>query len=129
MEITKVRQLIFSLTLGVLMVVAAPLLAHHGTAAFNTQEVTVTGTVTDFVFVNPHCQVYWEVKNEKGEIEKWQGELTAPTKLMRAGWNKRTLKPGDKITASGQTVKSGNRTMWIRRLIGPDGKQMQLFEE
>ena len=45
-----------------LLVVAMPMLAHHGTAAFDTSKpVTVKGTVTEFVFLNPHCQVYFEV--------------------------------------------------------------------
>ena len=69
--------------------------------------VTVNGAVTEMVYTNPHVQVYWEVKNEKGVSEKWQGELTAPNKLNRAGWNKNTLKPGDKITITGRKVKSG----------------------
>jgi hypothetical protein len=112
------------------LAIAMPLLAHHGTAAFDTsKEVTVKGNITDFVFSNPHVQVYFKVKNDKGEEEQWQGELTAPNKLIRAGWNKRTLKPGDPVTVSGFQVKSGEKTMWIRKLIGPDGQPMQLFED
>jgi hypothetical protein len=104
--------------------------AHHGTAAFETnQMVTVKGTVTDFVYLNPHVQVYFQCKNDKGEMEQWQGELTAPNKLNRAGWTKHTLKPGDEITASGYQLKSGAHTLWIRKLIGPDGNSLQLFED
>src|SRR5262249_19752549 len=63
--------------------------AHHGTAAFDTnQMVTVKGTVTDFIYLNPHVQVHFQSKNDKGETEAWQGELTAPNKLNRAGWTK-----------------------------------------
>lgn len=123
------RLLILSITVGVLMAIGAPLLAHHGTAAFDSKEVTVKGTITNFVFTNPHVQVYWETKTDKGEKEQWQGELTAPTKLIRAGWNKNSLKPGDQVTVSGQQVKTGSRTLWIRKLIGPDGQPMQLFED
>ena len=110
--------------------IALPLYAHHGTAAFNTKNtVTLKGTITEFLYTNPHVQVYFEVKNEKGEMEKWQAELTAPNKLTRAGWNKRTLKPGDSVTISGYQVESGDHTMWIRKLIGPDGNELPLFEE
>jgi len=113
----------------VLLAVAAPLFAHHGTAAFDTTKtVTVTGVVKEFVFVNPHAQIYFECKNDKGEPEPWQGELTAPTKLSRAGWTKNTLKPGDTITASGNVLKTGAHTMWIRKLLGPSG-ELQLAEE
>jgi len=104
--------------------------AHHGTAAFDTnQMVTVKGTVTDFIYLNPHVQVHFLSKNDKGEMEAWQGELTAPNKLNRAGWTKNTLKPGDQITVSGYQLKSGAHTLWIRKLIGPDGNSLQLFED
>ncbi len=109
---------------------SVPVFAHHGTAAFDTSKsVKVKGTVTDFQFVNPHVQVYFECKNEKGETEKWQGELTAPNKLIRAGWSKNTLKPGDTITVSGYAAASGAHTIWIRELIGPTGESLPLFEE
>ena len=110
--------------------VTAPVLAHHGTAAFDTTKmVKVKGTITDFQFVNPHVQVYFECKDEKGETEKWQGELTAPNKLIRAGWDKHTLKPGDSVTVSGYAAVNGAHTMWIRELIGPNGESLPLFEE
>ena len=110
--------------------VSAPLFAHHGTAAYDTtKEVTVKGSMTDFRFVNPHVQLYFEVRNGNGEVEKWQGELTAPNKLSRAGWDKHTLKLGDSITATGYVSKNDPHTMWIRKLIGPEGQPLQLFEQ
>lgn len=104
--------------------------AHHGTAAYDTSKiVTVKATMTDFRFINPHVQLFFDVKNDKGEVEKWQAELTAPNKLMRAGWDKHTLKSGDSITASGYVSKNDPHTMWINKLIGPDGEALHLFEE
>jgi hypothetical protein len=118
------------LGLAALVIFSAALWAHHGTAAFDTsQMVTVKGTVTDFVYLNPHVEVYLECKDEKNQIEKWQGELTAPNKLNRAGWSKHTLKPGDEITVSGYASKNGFHTIWIRKLVGPDGNSLPLFEE
>jgi hypothetical protein len=115
---------------AILLAGSAPALAHHGTAAFDTDRmVTVKGTITDFQYVNPHAQVYFTVKNDKGEDEAWQGELTAPNKLSRAGWSKRTLNPGDSVTVSGNPAKNGEHTLWIRKLIGPDGQSLQLFED
>jgi hypothetical protein len=112
------------------LVVAGPALAHHGTASYDTGKVvTVKATMTEFRFINPHVQLYFDVKNDKGETEKWQAELTAPNKLSRAGWDKHTLKPGDSITASGYVSKNDPHTMWINKLIGPDGEQLHLFEE
>ncbi len=93
-------------------------LAHHGQAAYsNSEAVTVKGSVTDFQFLNPHCIVTLEVKTEKGETETWQGELTSPNHLIRAGWNARSLKPGDQVTLTGWRAKSGANSLWITRTI------------
>ena len=113
-----------------LLVLSISAFAHHGTAAYDTKNiVTVKGTMSDFRFINPHVQLFFDVKNDKGEVEKWQAELTAPNKLARAGWDKYTLKSGDSITASGYVGKNDSHSMWINKLIGPDGTQLHLFEE
>jgi hypothetical protein len=104
---------------------SAPLSAHHGAAAFDPNHVvTVKGSVTDFQFVNPHVLVYFDAKNDKGEPEAWQGELTSPNRLGRVGWTKRTLKPGDPITVTGMAAKNGQRAIWIQKILGPDGQPL-----
>ena len=129
MHYTKNRTWAFAATLAI-VAAAIPALAHHGTAAFDIEKiVTVKGTVNEFAYVNPHCQLFFQVKDAKGELIQWQGELTAPNKLNRAGWTKRTLKPGDPVTVSGFQVKSGEHTLWIRKLIGPDGEELPLSED
>jgi len=115
--------------LAALVVFSRPIFAHHGAAAFAKNPVTVKATVTDFQFVNPHCQVYFDIKNDKGEVEHWRAELTAPNKLARAGWTKRSLAPGDQITVTGLVEKNGGHMIWIQKVIGPDGQPMRLTEE
>ena len=101
----------------------APVAGHHGTAAFDTSKmVKLKATVTDFQYVNPHVQLYFECKNDNGETEQWQGELTAPNKLNRAGWTKNTLKPGDSVTISGYGTKSGVHTIWTGNWLDPAAK-------
>ena len=112
-----------------LLTFSASMSAHHGTAAFDTTKmVTVKGTITDFEFVNPHCQIYFNVKNEKGEQEKWSAELTAPSKLARAGWTKHTLNVGDQITVGGYVGKDAPHTIWVQKLVGPNGQALPLNE-
>ena len=126
------RAKILVLIIGVVavLIVSGPTFAHHGTAAYDTKDiVTVKGTMTDFLFINPHVQLHFDVKNDKGVVEKWAAELTAPNKLARAGWTKHTLKPGDSITASGYVDKGDGHTMWINKLIGPDGEELRLRED
>jgi len=94
------------------------LLAHHGQAAYAVAEpVTVKGTVTDFQFVNPHCIISLEATDEKGAAQKWQGELTSPNHLLRAGWNAHTIKPGDQIQITGWRAKSGANSLWITKTV------------
>jgi len=124
------KLLVVAAAMIALLSVSGSLFAHHGTAAFDvTKMITMKATITDFQYVNPHVQVYWESKNDRGETEKWQGELTAPNKLNRAGWTKNTLKPGDQVTISGNVQSNGSHVMWIRKIIGTDGQPMQLFED
>ena len=86
----------------------APALAHHSPAAFEAQKsITLTGTVKEFRWQNPHTWIEVNVPNEKGEPVLWAFELTSPTYLVRAGWKSNTLKPGDKVTISGRPLKSG----------------------
>lgn len=109
------------------LMIALPVFAHHGNAAYETTKtVTVQGAITDFEFINPHVMVFFEAKNDKGEIEKWQGELTSPNHLMRTGWTKETLKPGDQVTFSGLRAKSGAAILWITKVIAADGHEIAL---
>ena len=107
----SMRKNILVLIMGVaaVLIASGPTFAHHGTAAYDTKNiVTVKGTMTDFRFINPHVQLFFDVKNDKGETEKWQAELTAPNKLTRAGWDKHTLKPGD--SDHGQRLRCQGRS-------------------
>ena len=102
--------------------------AHHGGAAFDqSQSLTFSGTVTQLEFANPHVLVYFDVVKD-GVTEKWSGWLTAPNKLARAGWTKRTLEPGDKIEIAGTPHKGGSHILQVRKLAGPDGKELPLSE-
>src|SRR5260370_35359629 len=96
---------------------SAPLSAHHGEVNYDTEKVvSVKGTVTDFQFINPHVQIFLDVKNDKGEIEKWSCEARSPIMLVRAGgWDKGTLKPGAVITAVGYRTNDGSKMMRLKK--------------
>jgi hypothetical protein len=116
-----------SLTLAFsVLVVSAPLPAHHGEVNYDTEKVvSVKGTVTDFQFINPHVQIFMDAKNEKGEIEKWSCEARSPIMLVRVGgWDKNTLKPGDVITASGFRARNGSPILRLQKIVLADGKVM-----
>ena len=105
---------------------SAPLPAHHGEVNYDTEKVvSVKGTVTDFQFINPHVQIFLDVKNDKGEIEKWSCEARSPIMLVRVGgWDKVTLKPGDIITASGYRTKNGSKMLRLQKIVLSGGRVM-----
>ena len=117
---------LFLLTTAFLL--SASALAHHGRAVYSTDIITLEATVTEFRFVNPHVQVYFDITTEAGEIEQWQGELTAPNKLARGGWTKNTLQPGDQIRITGRAARNDGHSVAINEIIMPDGEAIPLGE-
>ena len=108
------------------LIFSAPVVAHHGAASYDqSKTVTVTGTVTNFEYINPHVLISIDVKDPAGKVATWKGELTSPNRLTRGGWTKSTLKPGDQLTMTGGVAKSGATTMWINKL-SKNGEELQL---
>jgi hypothetical protein len=87
-----------------------PILAHHSFAAEydSKKPVELKGTLTSIDWVNPHAWIHMEVKDETGKTAKWDCELGSPNLLLRNGWRKDTLKPGDTIIVSGSMAKDGS---------------------
>lgn len=106
-----------------LLMISIPALAHHGDAAYDTTKlVTVKGTVSDFQFINPHVEIFINVKNPNGSMEKWQGELTSPNHLAREGWTRHTLKPGDEIELVGYRAKNGAPSLRLQKVMFSSGQ-------
>lgn len=82
--------------------------AHHSMTGFDRNKtVKLTGTVKQFKWANPHSWIELEVPNDKGVVETWNLEMTAPGILARAGWKSTLLKPGDKVTIMAHPLVSG----------------------
>ena len=101
---------------------ASPLLAHHGNAAWSTTEVTLKGTVVDFVWRNPHVLLAWTTKDDSGKAVQWTGEVGSPESMMADdGWTKQTFKPGDELILVLRPAKSGVPNGVIDQIKRADG--------
>jgi len=84
-----------------LLAIAGAAWAHHGNVAYDeAHPITITGRVTEFVWSNPHCQIYLDVKDAKGKVVSWSVESQSPGILRRNGWSRTILKAGDQITVT-----------------------------
>jgi hypothetical protein len=113
-----------------LLIVAVPLLAHHGNAAFDSsKKLTLKGTVTEWVWANPHCWLKFDVKDDKGEVIHWLAEETNPPGLINSGWYKDSLKVGDEVTVILIPTKNGRPLGRVDRVILANGKVLRYFGE
>lgn len=112
------------LTTALAVVASVSLLAHHGSASFDTEkELTVKGTVTEWLWANPHCFLKVDVKDESGAVRNWNLELGNPTDISTLGYRRNTFKVGDVVTVVTQPVKSGAPVGRIRSVTMADGRK------
>jgi hypothetical protein len=109
----------------VLLAACGPIFAHHGSSISYDLKKTVVlkGSITEFVWSNPHCQIYFDVKDEQGSVAHWGGETNAPSTLSKEGWTKTTLKPGDPITITVFPSKAGTTYGLVSKVVLPSGKE------
>lgn len=112
---------ICSFAIAVLLA-AASALAHHSNSAFDGDKVMVLkGTVTEWKWTNPHVWIFLSVDDGNGGKVQWEIEGRTPGQLVRAGWSRTTLKPGDTITVDFSPAKDGSRTGLLTRVLRADG--------
>jgi hypothetical protein len=111
------------------LLMGGPIGAHHGNAAYDDKNpITIKGTVTEFAWVNPHVQVYLDVKDDKGKVVHWSVETYSPGKLVRAGWTKDVVKVGDQVSIDLIPARNGSPVGFLHKLVLPDGKVLALQE-
>ena len=105
---TRIDTRLLALTV-VALLCAVPVSAHHGTNVSydHNKTVTLTGTVTEFVWKNPHVQLYFEVKDANGVAAQWASELNSPSVLSHQGWTRTQFTPGDVLTITVFPSKTG----------------------
>ena len=104
--------------------------AHHGNAAYDSRSVTVKGTVTAWVWTNPHTVLKFDAKDEKGSITHWLGEWNAPSTLINFGITAKSFKPGEEVTVTMNGMsKTGQPVGRVTKVILPDGQELSMGSE
>lgn len=124
------------LPLLALLLSAGTLFAHHGNSAYDeSARVPIKGTVTEFVWVNPHSQIYLDVKDSSGKVVNWGVETNSPGLLGRAGWTRHSLKAGDRITIIVCPAKNGQPVAYAgsgdpgTKVIFEDGRELDFVDK
>jgi hypothetical protein len=110
--------------------------AHHGNSAYDeTVRVTIKGVVTEFIWTNPHSQVFLDVTDPSGKVVNWAVETNSPAILTRAGWTRRSVKYGDKITIILCPARNGSPVAYMgsgdpgTKVIFADGHELDFTDK
>ena len=120
---TRNRLVLLAVAVGLLM--SVPLVAHHGSAAFDVgKKVTLKGTVKEWAYLNPHCLLTLEVTGDDGKVVQWVVETQAPNVVFPAGYRKDSFKAGDQVTIIAEPVKNGRPIGRILQAVLANGKTL-----
>ena len=115
---------------GVIWLAAgSPALAHHsGAAEFDsTKKIDLTGVVTKVEWTNPHAHFYMDVKDPSGNVANWNLELASPNVLIRNGWKRNSVKPGDTVSVTGSRAKDSPYYGSASMITFPDGHKLSFL--
>jgi hypothetical protein len=103
----------------------APALAHHSFAMFDaSKKMTLSGTVKEFQWINPHAWVFVMVPGRDGQLEQWAIEMGGPGQMARQGFSSKTLAPGMNIELTIHPLRDGTNGGQFMALTLPDGTQL-----
>ncbi len=114
-----------SLAVVFVLAISVPLFAHHGYAAYDTdKKVTLKGTVTRWIWSNPHCMIQLDVTDDSGHVVSWITETENPTTMTRNGWTDKSIKVGEQVTVIALPVKNGNPAGRILEVVLSNGERL-----
>lgn len=120
---------LFASGASLLLSVCIPAFAHHGTGSSydNSKTFTVQATVTEFRYANPHPQLFFDVKDDKGNVTHWSGEIAPnPAQLVQDGWGKKkseaALVPGTAVTLTLSPARAGGPVALVQKIVNSKGE-------
>jgi len=115
---------ILALVIGI-SISSTPFFAHHGNAAYDTdKQVTLKGTVTQWIWSNPHCLLRFDVTDEGGRVAHWIAETENPSTMSRNGWSDESFKPGDQVSVTAIPLKNGRPVGRIIEAVTASGQKL-----
>jgi hypothetical protein len=118
-------KLALAFLLAGILAVCGTAFAHHGNVAYQDKPIDLkAGTVTKFIWTNPHSFIMFDITNDKGEVEHWAVEAGSPSALSPRGWTKNSVKPGDMINVTVFQARNGNTVGRLAKIVFPDGKML-----
>ena len=107
------------------LLIVSTAVAHHSPIVFDrTKQVTITGTVTEFRWGNPHSWIHIDVADKDGKVSNWAVEMDPASHLAREGWKSSTLKPGDKISVTVFPLRNDEKGGQYISVKLPDGSSL-----
>ena len=126
------NKFVVAMVLIVGLALSVPVFAHHGTniSYDHSKTVVFKAVLTEFRYANPHAQIYFDVKDDKGNLQHWAGELTSPYNLAQGGWTKKRsekeLTPGIELTIELWPSKAGTTAGVVTKIKNSKGEQILL---
>jgi hypothetical protein len=114
---------------GMWSAASMPVFAHHsGAAEFDSKKkIDLTGVVTKVEWTNPHAHFYLDVKDASGTVTNWNLELASPNVLIRNGWHRNSIKPGDTVSVTGAQAKDSSTYGSASVITFPDGHKLSFL--
>ena len=104
---------------------SAPAWVHHSGAMFDrSKTIEISGAIREFNWTNPHSSFKVDVPNADGKVDTWAIEMNSPNNLVREGWKRTTVKPGDKVKVTINPLRDGKPGGWYVAITLPDGKTL-----
>ena len=108
-----------------LLLLSVPVIGHHGAAALDTgKEITLKGSVTEWIWSNPHCFLKFDAKDDTGAVRTWAVETQNPTTMTLRGWSRTSFKFGDEVTVTIEPVKNGQPIGRLLTVVLPNGQKL-----
>ncbi len=117
------KKLVVTVAAAWVLLAAGTALAHHSPVMFDrSKKQTITGTVKEFAWVNPHASIQLEVRNAQGGMDVWGVEMNSPNNLVKQGWKSTLLKGGETVSIVINPLRTGEHGGAFVSIKLPDGK-------